>query len=56
MLKRDVTFEWGPPQDKAFQEVKQTLSVAPVLVFYDVTKPEVITCDTSKSGLGAALL
>ena len=56
LLKRDVTFEWRPPQDKALHEIKQTLSVAPVLAFYDVTKPVVITCDTSKSGLGAALL
>lgn len=56
LLKREVTFEWGPPQDKAFQEIKQTLSVTPVLAFYDVTKPVVITCDASKSGLGAALL
>ena len=56
LLKRDVTFEWGPPQDKAFHEVKQTLSVAPALAFYDVIKPVVIICDASKSGLGAALL
>ena len=39
LLKRDITFEWGSSQDKAFQEIKQTLSVAPVLAFYDVTKP-----------------
>ena len=30
--------------------------MSPVFVFYNVTKPEVITCDASESGLGAALL
>ena len=29
---------------------------APVLAYYDVTKPVVIQCDASKSGLGVALL
>ena len=32
------------------------LSAIPVLAFYDVKKPVVITFDASKSGLGAALL
>ena len=56
LFKKDVVFEWQAPQEKAFNEIKETLSATPVLAFYDVTKPVVITCDASKSGLGAALL
>ena len=40
----------------AFQEVKDVLTKAPVLAYYDVTKPVKVTCDASKCGLGAALL
>ena len=56
LLKKDVVLEWQAPQEKAFNKIKETLSATPVLARYDVTKPVVITCDVSKSGLGAALL
>ncbi len=32
------------------------ISTAPVLAYYDVTKPVTIQCDASQTGLGAALL
>ena len=32
------------------------ISTAPVLAYYDVTKPVTIQCDASRTGLGAALL
>ena len=56
LLKKDVVLEWQAPQEKAFNKIKETLSATPVFAHYDVTKPVVITCDVSKSGLGAALL
>ena len=49
-------FEWQAPQEKAFNKIEDTLSTIPVLAFYDVKKPVVITCDASKSGLRVALL
>jgi len=56
LLKKDNVFEWQSPQEHAFVKIKGILSMSPVLAFYDVTKPVVITCDVSKSGLGALLL
>ena len=56
LLRSDVEFQWGDAQKNAFQEVKDVLTKAPVLAYYDVTKPVKVTCDASKCGLGAALL
>ena len=36
--------------------MKDVLTKAPVLAYYDVKKPVKVTCDASKCGLGAALL
>ena len=54
-LRSDAEFQWGDAQKKAFQKVKDVLTKAPVLAYYDVTKPVKVTCDASKCGLGAAL-
>ena len=37
-------------------KIKQLVSPAPVLQYYDVTKPVVVQCDASGKRLGAVLL
>ena len=49
--KSDVLF-----QMESFRKIKQLVSQAPVLQYYDVDKPVTIQCDASGKGLGAALL
>ena len=56
LLRKDTEFSWMKPQEEAFAKVKSILSQAPVLQFFDVKKPVRISCDASKSGLGAVLL
>jgi len=56
MLENDVIFEWGDAQEKSFKKVKELLTSAPVLKYYDVTKPVQLTCDSSQYGLGSCLL
>ena len=56
VLKADIMFHWDLEQKKAFESIKHTLSTEPVLAFYNVEKPDLISCDASQSGLGAVLL
>ena len=43
-------------QETAFKKIKQLVTAAPVLQFYDLTKEVTIQCDASSSGLGAVLM
>ena len=55
LLQKEIAFHWSNAQEKAFLQIKEILSKEPVLKFYDVTKPVTISCDASKSGLGAVI-
>ena len=55
LLKKDVEFMWMESQERAFSQIVDILSKEPVLT-YDVKKPVTVSCDASKSGLGAVLL
>ena len=56
LLHDDVSWHWETRHDQAFQNLKDNLCKPPVLAYYDVHKPVTLTCDSSKSGLGAAIL
>jgi transposase InsO family protein len=50
------TWEWSEVQESAFNELKSMISSTPVLAYYDPDKDLEIQCDSSQSGLGAALM
>jgi lipid A disaccharide synthetase len=58
LLKKQIEFQWSFEQQKAFQDIKDTLTKdeGPVLKFFDVSKPATIGCEASPTGLGAVLL
>ena len=56
LTEKDAQWCWLPTHADAVARVKDLIVSAPVLAYYDVSKPVTIQCDASKSGLGAAQL
>ncbi len=56
LLKNKVEWQWLQLHSKAFQELKDLISKAPVLGIFDSSKPITIQADSSKDGLGCCLL
>lgn len=56
LLKGDPAWTSDTAQVDAFNEVKQLISTAPNLAFYNVNKPTIVSADASSFGLGGVLL
>ena len=55
MLKKD-SFLWNPEAEMAFEELKVAMTQSPVLTLSDFTKPFVVECDASNTGIGGVLM
>ena len=51
----DRAVRWGPEQEKAFKQMKQIMSTAPILRFPDFNRTFYVVCDASNYHLGALL-
>jgi hypothetical protein len=56
LLAKKVEFKWTQKCQDAFEELKEKLTTAPVLVLPDVHKPFSVYCDASYTGLGCVLM
>ena len=56
LMKKEIAFVWLPEHEKEFQELKQVITNAPVLTYYDANKENIIHSDASQKGLGCVLL
>ena len=57
LQRTDTEFRWDDSIDgKAFRELKEMFTISPVLRLNDVTKPVVVQCDASSTGLSAIIL
>ena len=56
LLCKDTTWLWTEPQQRAFDQIKATLTSAEILACYDPSRPTIIAADASLNGIGAVLL
>jgi len=56
LMVKNVTWNWGNDQEKAFQKIKEVIVSKRCLAYYDVSKPVRMQVDASRSGIGAVLL
>ena len=54
--RQGVPFVWGSEQETSFQELKQQLARATVLVYFDKDAHTRVIADASPVGLGAVII
>ncbi|KAF8738431.1 hypothetical protein RHS02_05845, partial [Rhizoctonia solani] len=55
LVKKDTVWKWGTKEQEAFQELKDTITNAPVLCHADPEKPYFLETDASGAALGSIL-
>ena len=54
-LQKRVSWSWSDEHQQAFQEAKEALTSAKVLMHYDPSKQLILSCDASPYGIGVVL-
>ena len=55
LTKKDTIFNFGTKCKEAFNELKQRLTSAPILVIFDPEKESIVETDASDKAIGATL-
>ena len=55
-LRKSKLWNWTETEKNSLKKIKETLTSKPVLKYFDVKKPVLVTVDASMKGLGAAII
>ena len=56
LLQSDHAWIWDSAQQEAFVEVKDLITSTPVLAFYELGKPTLVSADASSFGMGSVIV
>ena len=56
LFGKGIVWRWGPPQQRAFEQLKVALTTAPVLALADPTLPYQIETNAVDIAIGAVLM
>ena len=56
LTKKDILWQWGPYQRKAFQDLKDALCAVPILQFPNPKLPYTVVTDASQTAVGGVLM
>ena len=56
LTQKGVKFEWNDLCEKAFQEFKRRLNIAPILIVLEQGHRYTVYCDASRDGMGCVLM
>ena len=56
LTQKEVKFEWNDRCEKAFQELKRRLTLAPIIIIPERGQRYTVYCDASKAELGCILM
>ncbi len=56
LTRKDVQWEWSHEQDQAFQKIKNAVTTAPVLRYFNPDLETTLQSDSSSTGLGATIM
>jgi hypothetical protein len=55
LMRKDISWNWGPEHTEAFETLKKAFATAPVLAMYDFTKKTILETDASDWASGGVL-